>query len=160
MTKKRGELLKQVKTLIRNEKLTEELCDEIIERRGSLGFLLSMLKKRPGTFNPFILKGESIYREPAAIDRKTAELAAVAAATALQCEHCLETHMNRAVEEGASMEAIMDVILVAGAIAESSLLSVAFRKFRQKEGKMKGTQQSGDGKEQTEKGVADDCYRH
>jgi len=134
------ELSEKIKTLIGDRKLTEELCDEIIERRGSLGFLLDMLRRRPSTFNAFILKGESIYREAAVIDRKTAELAAVAAATALQCEHCLEAHISRAVDEGASMEAIMDVMLVAGAIAESSLLSVAFRKFRQKEGKMKRAQ--------------------
>jgi AhpD family alkylhydroperoxidase len=152
------ELSKQAKTLIGDKQLTEELCDEIVEQRGSLGFLLNMLKERPRTFNAFILKGESIYREPAAIDRKTAELAAVAAATALQCEHCLEAHINRAVDEGASMEAIMDVMLVAGAIAESSLLSVAFRKFRQKEGKMKGEHQYGDGKEQTGKGKQDGRY--
>jgi AhpD family alkylhydroperoxidase len=137
MSRNGRNLLKQVKTLLRDEKLTEELCDEILEHRGSMGFLLNMLKERPRTFNPFILKGESIYRDPVAIDRKTAELAAVAAATALQCEHCLETHINRAVDEGATMEAIMDVMLVAGAIGESSLLAVAFRKFRQKEGKMK-----------------------
>ncbi|HAM52562.1 MAG TPA: hypothetical protein DCP92_18375, partial [Nitrospiraceae bacterium] len=99
----RSVLLKHVKTLIRDRKLTEELCDEIVEHRGSLGFLLNTLKERPHTFNTFILKGESIYREPAVIDRKTAELAAVAAATALQCEHCLEAHINRAVDEGASM---------------------------------------------------------
>lgn len=140
MAENRSELLKHVRALIRDKKLTEELCNEIIGHRGSLGFLFNMLKDRPRTFNAYILKGESIYREPVAIDRKTAELAAVAAATALQCEHCLEAHINHAVNEGASKEEIMDVILVAGAIAESSLLSVAFRKFRQQEGKMKGAQ--------------------
>lgn len=142
MAETQSELLKQARTLIKEKKLTKELCHEIIEQRGSMGFLLGMLKERPRTFNAFILKGESVYREPAAIDRKTAELAAVAAAAALRCEHCLEAHINRAVNEGASMEEIMDVILVAGAIAESSLLSVAFRKFQQKEGKIKGAEKA------------------
>ncbi|MBZ0155223.1 MAG: carboxymuconolactone decarboxylase family protein [Alphaproteobacteria bacterium] len=131
------ELVKKARALMADERLSEELCATIEEQRGSLGFLLSTLRERPRTFNAFLLKGESIYREPSAIDRKTAELAAVAAAAALSCEHCLEAHINRAVDEGATLEEVMDVLLVAGAIAESSLLSVAFRKFRQKEGKMK-----------------------
>ena len=62
---------------------------------------------------------------------------AVAAATALRCEHCLEAHMDRALREGASLEEIMDVLLISGAISESSTLSVAFRKFKQKEEKTK-----------------------
>ncbi|MFO0753050.1 MAG: carboxymuconolactone decarboxylase family protein [Thermodesulfovibrionales bacterium] len=131
------ELVEEARALMAEERLSEELGSIIEERRGGLGFLLGVLKERPRTFNPYLLKGMSVYHEPSAIDRKTAELAAVAAAAALSCEHCLEAHINNAVDEGASLEEVMDVILVAGAIAESSLLSVAFRKFKQKEGKMK-----------------------
>lgn len=131
----RRALLRTAKVLMKNETLTDEIADEIEEQRGGLGFLLGMLKRRPRTFNPYLLKGMSIYREPSALDRKTVELVAVGAATALHCEHCLEAHMNRAVEEGASEEEVLDAILVAAAISESSALSVALRKFRQMEGK-------------------------
>jgi AhpD family alkylhydroperoxidase len=131
----RRALLRTAKVLMKNENLTDEIADEIEEQRGGLGFLLEMLKRRPRTFNPYLLKGMSIYREPSALDRKTVELVAVGAATALHCEHCLEAHMNRAVEEGASEEEVLDAILVAAAISESSALSVALRKFRQMEGK-------------------------
>ncbi len=64
---------------------------------------------------------------------------AIGAAAALRCEHCLEAHMGRAGGEGASLDEIMDTLLIAGAIADSSTLSVAFRKFRQLEGKTKKT---------------------
>ena len=70
--------------------------------------------------------------------------AAVSAAAALHCEHCLEAHMARAVAEGATLDEIMDTLLVAGSIAESSSYSVSFRKFKQLEGKIK---KSGAGKE-------------
>lgn len=120
-----------------DEGLADALSQVIEDQRGHLGFLLSMLRKRHRTFSPFVLKGMSVYREPRAIDRKTAELAAVSAATALRCEHCLDAHMARAAEEGASMDEILDVMLVSAAICESSTLSVAFRKFRQFEGKQK-----------------------
>ncbi|MBF8281387.1 MAG: Alkyl hydroperoxide reductase AhpD, partial [Anaerolineales bacterium] len=44
-------------------------------------------------------------------------------------------HMRAARRKGATLEEIFDVILVAGAIAESSTLAVAFRRFRQMEAK-------------------------
>jgi AhpD family alkylhydroperoxidase len=133
---KRKEMAKKARALMEDPDLAEALAEAIIEQRGGLGFLLGILKERPRTFNPFILKGMTIYGEPAAIDRKTAELAAVSAATAISCEHCLEAHMSRALETGATMEEIKDVILVSAAICESSALSVALRKYRQLEGKL------------------------
>ena len=137
--KKKMNLVKQAKSLMEDEGLADALSQTIEEQRGHLGFLLSTLKKRHKTFNPYVLKGMSVYREPSAIDKKTAELAAVSAATALRCEHCLDAHMGRAVEEGARMEEILDVMLISAAICESSTLSVAFRKFKQFEGRSKKT---------------------
>jgi len=133
--KDKKNLVKQAKVLMEDEGLADALSQMIEDQRGHLGFLLSTLKKRHKTFIPYVLKGMSVYREPAAIDKKTAELAAVSAATALRCEHCLDAHMSRAVEEGASFEEILDVMLISAAICESSTLSVAFRKFKQFEGK-------------------------
>ncbi len=122
---------------MKDKELSEALSDTIERQRGALGFLLGILKRRAATFNPFILKGLSIFREPDALDTKTAELVAVSAASALRCEHCLEVHMARALEEGANMDEIMDTLLISGAIADSSTLSVAFRKYKQLEGKVK-----------------------
>jgi len=128
--------LKQAEALMKNRELTEALAEDIERKRGGLGFLLSTLRERPRTFNPYILKGKSVYN-PLALDKKTAELVAVASASALRCEHCLDAHMDGAIREGATMEEIMDVLLISGAISESSTLSVAFRKFKQKKAKTK-----------------------
>ena len=135
MTKKK-DIVKQAEALMEDSDLAEGLAAAIEKQRGRLGFLLSTLKERPRTFNPYLLKGKSVYNPPA-LDKKTVELVAVAAATALRCEHCLEAHMDRALQEGASLEEIMDVLLISAAISESSTLSVAFRKFKQKAGKIK-----------------------
>jgi len=129
-------MVKQAEALMKDGALAEALAAEIEKQRGGLGFLLGMLKERPRIFNPYLLKGRSVYN-PASLDRKTVELVAVAAASALRCEHCLDAHMERAIQEGASLEEIMDVLLISGAISESSTLSVAFRKFKQKEGRVK-----------------------
>jgi AhpD family alkylhydroperoxidase len=123
--------------MMKDMDLADELAKAIEKKRGGLGFLLSTLKSRPPTFNPYLLKGMSVYDNPVALDRKTVELIAVSAAAALRCEHCLDAHMERALQEGATPDEIMDTLLISGAISESSTLSVAFRKFKQQEGKSK-----------------------
>jgi len=134
---KRSELIRKAQALMKDRDLAEALAAAIEERRGSLGFLLSELKeRRPRTFTPYLLKGSSIYAEPAALDHKTVELVAVAASSALHCEHCLEAHMERALQEGASLDEILDTLLIAAAISESSTLSFSLRKFKQKAGKI------------------------
>ncbi len=130
-------MIEEIRNLLAKAELTEALADLHKDKNGGLGFLLNVMKERPRNFNPFILKGMSIYREPSTLDRKTAELVAVGAAAALRCDHCLEAHMRRAMDRGASLAEVMDAILVAGAISESSTLSVAFRKYKQLEGKVK-----------------------
>ena len=128
---KKSGLIGKAKALMNDADLAEALAAMIEEKRGSLGFLLSELKeRRRRTFTPYILKGSSIYAEPTGLDLKTVELVAVAAASAVRCEYCMEAHMERAMQEGASLDEILDVILVAGAISESSTLSVSFRKFK------------------------------
>ena len=136
-TRDRVALLLKARNLMQDQELCEAIADSVVKNRGELGYVLNVLKERPRTFNPYLLKGMTVYKEPKALDRKTAELVAVSAAAALHCEHCLEAHMARAVAEGATLDEIMDTLLVAGSIAESSLFSVAFRKYKQLEGKMK-----------------------
>lgn len=130
-------LIREAKGMLGKNELAEALADLHAGKNGELGFLLKVLKERPRTFNPYLFKGMSIYKEPSSLDRKTAELVAVGAAAALRCDHCLEAHLGRAMNEGATLDEIMDALLVAGAISESSTLSVAFRKYKQLEGKVK-----------------------
>ena len=128
----RDDLLAEAAALIHNdEQAAETLLNYVRQRDGGVGLLLRMLSRRPEVFVPHVLQGIQLYTTPKAIDPKTAELAAVAAAAALMCEHCLDAHMSAARSQGATAEEIFDVLLVAGAIAESSTLAVAFRRFRQ-----------------------------
>jgi len=126
----REHLLAELASLIENdEQAAETVLDYLRQRDGEVGLLLRVLSRRPEVFVPHVLQGVQLYETPRAIDAKTAELAAVAAAAALMCEHCLDAHMRAARRKGATLEEIFDVLLVAGAIAESSTLSVAFRRF-------------------------------
>jgi AhpD family alkylhydroperoxidase len=135
--KSKPALIRDARAMLCKAELTDAIADAMVNDRGELGYVLSVLKERPRTFNPYLLKGMTVYKEPKALDKKTAELIAVSAAAALHCEHCLEAHMTRAIAEGATLDEVMDTLLVAGSIAESALYSVAFRKYKQLEGKMK-----------------------
>ncbi len=129
-------LLAELTALIEKDaQAAESILEYLCERDGGVGLMLRVLSRRPGLLVPHVLQGFQIYDTPQAIDPKTAELAAVAASAALMCEHCLDAHMRAARRKGATLEEIFDVLVVAGAIAESSTLAVAFRRFRQMEAK-------------------------
>lgn len=139
----RETLLAELASLIENDEgAAETVLDYLRQRDGGVGLMLSVLSRRPEVFVPHVLRGLQVYDTPRAIDPKTAELAAVAASAALMCEYCLIAHMRSAQRRGATLDEIFDVLLVAGAIAESSTLSVAFRKFRQMEGRKDETEGS------------------
>ena len=45
-------LLLKAKNLMHNEDLCEAIADAVVKNRGELGYVLSVLKERPRTFNP------------------------------------------------------------------------------------------------------------
>jgi len=138
------QLLAELASLIENDaQAAETILDYLRQRDGGVGLMLRVLSRRPEVFVPHVLQGIHLYDQPRAIDPKTAELAAVSAAAALMCEHCLDAHMRAAQRKGATLDEIFDVLLVAGAIAESSTLAVAFRRFRQ----LEGTDQEGEARD-------------
>jgi AhpD family alkylhydroperoxidase len=131
----RERLRAELDSLIQHdEQAAETVLEYLRERDGGVGLLLRVLSRRPEQLVPHVVQGVHTYEAPRAIDPKTAELAAVSAAAALMCEHCLDSHMRSALGHGASMDEIYDVLLVAGSIAKTSTLSVAFRRFRTLEG--------------------------
>jgi AhpD family alkylhydroperoxidase len=51
---------------------------------------------------------------------------------ALKCPHCTGYHMQAALKMGASREEILEVILLAGMISNSSVLANSYRIFDEK----------------------------
>jgi len=68
-------------------------------------------KEAPELFNGFneLLKH---YYKPGALDRKTKELMAVAAAVATRCVPCLANHANNAVTAGASRQEVVEAAAI------------------------------------------------
>lgn len=66
----------------------------------------------PGPLEAFKAFSEQVFA-PGALDRKTKELIAVAAAHITQCPYCIHGHTASALKHGASEEEIMEAIWVA-----------------------------------------------
>lgn len=99
---------------------------------GGTGFLMRTLaEENPEVFIRYALEADRRLGAPRVLEPKIIELVAVAAATALLCDHCLRAHIGSARANGATWEEILDTILVAAHTAESSALSVALRAFKQ-----------------------------
>jgi AhpD family alkylhydroperoxidase len=99
---------------------------------GGSGFLMRTLaEEKPAAFIRYALDGDRQLGAPRALDPKLIELVSVAAAAALMCDFCLKAHIDSAFSNGATWEEILDTILIASHIAESSALSVALRTYKQ-----------------------------
>lgn len=65
------------------------------------------------------------YRETyrkSQVDRKTKELIAIAASVGFKCEGCLEGHIKKAIDYGASREEISESISIAMGVAAASVV--------------------------------------
>lgn len=62
-----------------------------------------------------------------ALPAKTVELISLAVGAALRCDHCTSYHMQVAKKMGITNEEILEAVLVAGLLANSSVLANAYR---------------------------------
>jgi len=71
----------------------------------------------------------SFYKEsyftPTALDLKTKELIAIGCSLVAKCEGCLEGHIKKALEVGATKQEISDAIVVAVGIAAAGVVDMA-----------------------------------
>jgi AhpD family alkylhydroperoxidase len=85
---------------------------------------------------PEVLISHLLYKgtvaETSSLDPKYVELICMAVGAALKCPHCTGYHMLAAMKMGATREEILEVILLAGLISNSSVLANAYRIFDEK----------------------------
>jgi AhpD family alkylhydroperoxidase len=65
------------------------------------------------------------YFTPTALDLKTKELIAIGCSLVAKCVGCLEGHIKKALEVGATKEEISDAIVVAVGIAAAGIVDMA-----------------------------------
>jgi AhpD family alkylhydroperoxidase len=80
---------------------------------------------------PEVLISHLLYKGTVAqtsrLDPKYVELISLAVGAALKCPHCTGYHMQAAIRMGATREEVLEVILIAGMISNSSVLANAYR---------------------------------
>jgi AhpD family alkylhydroperoxidase len=93
---------------------------------GRIPLIFQRMSERPEVLISHLLyKGTVAETSP--LDPKYVELISMAVGAALKCPHCTGYHMQAAIRMGATREEVLEVILLAGMIANSSVLANAYR---------------------------------
>jgi AhpD family alkylhydroperoxidase len=90
-----------------------------------------VLSQRPDIYIAYSDYSDASLNRPMHLDRKTAELAAVAAGSALASQHCLSIHLEAAVKAGADKDEVLEAILIGSFMALTRSQSVALRMFQE-----------------------------
>lgn len=67
---------------------------------------------------------ELYYSESKALDTKTQELISIAASLIAKCQGCIEGHIKKAIDAGASREEISEAISIAAAINAAAIIDL------------------------------------
>jgi AhpD family alkylhydroperoxidase len=98
----------------------------IEEDYGKVPLIFKRMGERPEVLISHLLyKGTVAETSP--LDPKYVELISMAVGAALKCPHCTGYHMQAALKMGATREEILEVVLLAGMISNSSVLANAYR---------------------------------
>jgi AhpD family alkylhydroperoxidase len=104
----------------------EQWMNAIGEEYGKVPLIFRRMGERPEVLISHLLyKGTVAETSP--LDPKYVELISMAVGAALKCPHCTGYHMLAAMKMGATRDEVLEVILLAGMISNSSVLANAYR---------------------------------
>ena len=85
----------------------------------------SMSMMEPRLRNVYLTFYKESYFVPSALDLKTKELIAIGCSLVAKCEGCLEGHIKKALEIGATKQEISDAIVIAVGIAAAGVVDMS-----------------------------------
>lgn len=109
-----------------SETIAEDLLKEIENEYGRVPLIFKRMSERPEILISHLLYKGAVV-ETSQLEPKMIELISVAVGAALQCSHCVEYHMQAAIAKGATRAEILEVILIAGLLANAAVLADAYR---------------------------------
>jgi AhpD family alkylhydroperoxidase len=108
------------------DRTADEWMKAIEVEYGKVPLIFKRMGERPEVLISHLLyKGTVAQTSP--LDPKYVELISMAVGAALKCPHCTGYHMTAALRMGATREEVLEVILLAGMISNSSVLANAYR---------------------------------
>jgi len=117
-------------------KYTEEDAKSLLEiietQYGFVPLVNQVLSERPDLFIPAASLGKAVLEsDDQKLEKKTAYLCAVSAATAAGGEYCIDVQTKHAVQAGASKDEVLEAMLIGSYMAMTRAQSYAFRKFKE-----------------------------
>jgi AhpD family alkylhydroperoxidase len=107
--------------------------EQLRKEFGEVPLVPQELSAFPDLFLPYASLSDRVLLNPEYMDKKSVELACIAAGSALASEHCLNVHIKQALKFGATKSEVMEAAMVGAFMAMTASQSVAFRKIRESE---------------------------
>ena len=98
----------------------------IKQHYGQVPYIFRQMAENPPALISHLLYRNEVERT-SPLDPKTVELISVAAAAALRCPHCTQFHMKSAQKMGATRNEILEVLMIAGLMANAAVLATSYR---------------------------------
>lgn len=105
----------------------EKILSRVKEEYGYVPLVSEVMSARPDIYLPYSEISSNLFFRPKHMDRRTAELSAIAAGAALGSENCLGVHIPQAIKLGVSEEAILEAMLIGSLMCMNRSNSIAFR---------------------------------
>lgn len=119
----------------RVQRAVEQRMRELEELYGRVPLVPQVLSERPDIFLPYTTLADAAMQRTKHLDRRTAELAAIAAGSALASAHCLSVHIDAAFREGAKHDEVLEAMQIGAFMAMTRSESVALRALQEAEGR-------------------------
>lgn len=112
--------------------ITDRILESIKKEYGFIPLVNQVLSEKPDLFIPAANLGRAVMEgKDQKLERKTAYLCAISAATSIGGEHCINVQMKHAIAAGASKDEILESMMIGSYMAMTRSQSYAFRKYKE-----------------------------
>lgn len=108
---------------------TQRLLEAIREEYGFVPVVNQVMSGRPDVFVPMSAASRAVLEGDGDLDRKSRYLCAIAAASALGGEYCVDVQIRHAKDAGATKDEVFEAMLIGTYMAMTRSQSYAFRRF-------------------------------
>jgi len=108
------------------EKTAANWMKRLEDEHGTTPLIFQKMQSCPEALVSHLLYKDAVS-SAGTLDPKTVELICLAVGAALRCDYCTAYHMRIAQNMGIPKEEILEAILVAGLLSQSSVLANAYR---------------------------------
>ena len=108
------------------QKTAADWLARVEEEYGTVPLIYKKLEDSPEALISHLLYKNAV-NQMSSLEPRVIELISLAVGAALRCDHCTAYHMQVAKKMGIPKEEILEAVLVAGLLANSSVLANAYR---------------------------------